>query len=146
MKRDITSESYFIRIKISLVALLLAVVIITFVGIFLVFNADETSGIICFACGYGIAIVMSLPEIIYHSVSYKRFKKLLKSSVTLYGTLNEVTYASFFASIFYGGCRVVIDGHYSHSIYPYKLVNKLTNTRVEFITDGEKVYLINPVD
>lgn len=147
MKRDITSESYFGGLMTSLSLLIFFMVIITSLGIFLVLNADESSYIMCFALGNGLAIVIILPDIIYYGVLYKRFKKLLKSSKTSYGFLEEVTYESFIASLFSrGGWRVVIDGHYSRSIYPYNLVKKLPNTQVEYILDGEIAYLINPVD
>ncbi len=143
MKRDITSESYFGRIMTSLTLLILCTVIFGIVGIYFACADVEIDNFLLIAVPiYGAALVIFLPHLIYNSVLYKRFKKLLKSSKVLYDDLDEVVDASFFASIFFGGHRVVIDGHYSRSIYPYYMVNKLTNKLVEYIQDGETVYLL----
>ena len=147
MKRDITSESFFGRIMTALTLLILCTVIFAIVGIYFACADVEIDSFLMIVLPiYGAAVVMLLPHLIYNLVLYKHFKKLLKSSKVLYDNLDEVTDPSFYASIFLGGHRVVIDGHYSRSIYSYHAVNKLTNKWVEYILDGETVYLLNSAE
>ncbi len=147
MKRDITSESFFGRIMTALTFLILFTVIFAIVGIYFACADVEIDNFLLIVLPiYGAAVVIFLPHLIYNLVSYKRFKKLLKSSKVLYDDLEEVTDASFYASIFFGGHRVVIDGHYSRSIYSYHLTYKLINKLVAYIQDGETVYLLNSAE
>lgn len=147
MKRDITSESFFGKIMTFLTLFILCTVIFAIVGIYFACADVEIDNFLLIVLPiYGAAMVIFLSPLIYNSVLYKRFKRLLKSSKVLYDNLDEVVDASFYASIFFGGHRVVIDGHYSRSIYPYYSVNKLTNKLVSYIQDGETVYLLNSAE
>lgn len=144
MKRDITSETFFGRIMTFLTLFILCTVIFAIVGIYFACADVEIDNFLLVVLPiYGGAVAVLLPPLIFNSVLFARFKKLLKSAEVLYADLDEVTDASFFASIFYGGHRVVINGLYSRSIYSYYAVNKLTNKWVEYIQDGETVYLLN---
>ena len=141
MKRDITSESLLDSIMPSLIFIILSVLVFAIAGI-------------CFLCGIGedyilifvivcsCVIVVCLPFLIYYSVMYRRFQKLLKTCKVNYGNLDEVDNVS----IFLGGPHVVIDGHKSLGIYQYRLVKRLVNTEVEYILDGETAYLLRPVE
>lgn len=147
MKWDITSECYFGRIMTALTFVVLFTVIFAIVGIYFACADVEIDNFLMIVVPiYGAATAIFLPQLIYNLVSYKHFKKLLKSSKVLYDNLYEVADPSFYASILFGGHRVVIDGHYSRSIYSYHLTYKLINKLVAYIQDGETAYLLNSAE
>lgn len=148
MERDFTAKILFDRLMTALCMITFCVLVYTGVGIYLVFSDAAVDYIIYFVLGYCFAIVLYLRFVIHTLVLYKHYQKIFKSAVSFYGTLDEVTYPDFFADFFLmaDGARVVVDGHYSRSIYPFYVVNKLTNTTVEYILEGEKVWIVNKCD
>lgn len=142
MKRDLTSQSLFESIMIGLWLFIFAASVVGIVSICLVCKGDSDSFFAICVPIFVVCALVFLPSVVYHAILYKKFKKLLKTGISFYDRVEEVTYPSVFASIFFGGNRVIVNGHYSRSIYPYHKVKRLTNRYVEYILDGDTVYLL----
>ncbi|MDE6618171.1 MAG: hypothetical protein K2K13_04010 [Clostridiales bacterium] len=144
MNNDLTTKNLMQSIKILLIILASFILVVTVIGIIFACNGLFGENIIFFfVIGYGIPIIVFLPQIINWAIQYKRFKKALKSCEIFYGNLNEVV--PIFDIIFQPfalGCSLIINGQATPYLYSHKSTIKLVNTRVAYIFDGDRAYLL----
>lgn len=147
MNNDLTTKSLIQSIKIFLIIVASFLLVVTVVGI--IFACDGMFGeniIFFFIIGYGISIIVTLPYIIVWAVQYKRFKKALKSCEIFYGNLNDVVPPLEYFQPFALGCRLIINGQATPYLYSHKSTIKLVNTRVAYIFDGDRAYLMRQAE
>lgn len=144
---DLTSKSLIGSIKLLSIIFGSIVSVITLIGVIIYCNVGyDESCLLFFGLTDCFLIVLSLPDIIYCVVKYKRFKKLLKSSDVLYGNLDEMQSLFLIWRPFILGCRLIINGQYTLCIYSYRLVKRMVNKRVAYIFDGDTAYLLREAE
>lgn len=147
MNNDLTTKSLMQSIKILLIIIASFIFVVTVIGIIFACNGLFGENIIFFfVIGYGISIIVMLPYIINWAIQYKRFTKALKSCEIFYGNLNEVELPDYIFQPFTLGCSLIINGQATPYLYSYKSTIKLVNTRVAYIFDGDRAYLIRQAE
>ncbi len=144
---DLTTKSLIGSITKLLIIFASIILVITVVGVILACNGLFGENIIFFfVIAYGILIIVFLPFEIGWAVQYKRFKKALISCEVFYGNLDEAELHLILLHPFAFGCSLIINGQSTPYIYSYKSVKKMVNTRVAYIFDGNRAYLLRQAE